>query len=186
MDKQDAGREGVQYEVSGELMRLFYAPQTQAVIGQKVDGQVQMKVHAIGPPDGCLSKISIREYDPLEFFLDRECVPVLDHGDPWIREHRDLEQLNEYLSLFGLEVSIYEEDDNYELKVQIVPTKEPQDFCEHDPDWYGLQVCDVELMGGVGIVIDADVPCATCGTRKDIRFTIPEELGEWVEDDNGS
>lgn len=190
MNKQDAGRDGVQYELSGpDRLRLYYAPQTQAVIGQKqADGRMVAKVHAIGPPDNCMARIWVADYDLVggerhenfEFGLDRECVPVLDRSGPWIRERRDLEELNVYLSLFGLKVIMNEEG---RIEVEVVDPKEPQDYCDHEPDFYSIQVVDVEFMGGEGYVIDAELPCGICGTRKSIRFTIPEDQGEWEEDD---
>lgn len=140
--KQDAGREGVQYEIAGEVIRLYYPPLTQAVIGQKqADGRMVVRAHPIGPPDGVMAHIRVVDYtiktneheeayDYFEFALDRECVPVLDSGGPWIKERRNLEELNVYLSLFGLEatVEMNEEVDIAKLDVQVVPVKEPQDL----------------------------------------------------------
>lgn len=186
---QDAGRKGVQYEVRGEHMSLTYAPRTQAMIGQKVDGRLQMQTHQIGPPDGVMSRIWVADYtietddheevyDSLEFGLDRECVPVLDNGGPWIREHRNLEELNEYLSLFGLKVDGVVEG---VLDVKIVDAKEPSDLCDHEPDWYLLQVVEVDTILGSGISIEAEVPCENCSTKRTVRFTVPEEAWDEAE-----
>jgi hypothetical protein len=195
--KQDAGREGVQYEVAGEILRLYYPPRTQVVIGQKqADGKMAAKATPIGPPDGVMARICVVDYTietnereevcgHFEFSLDRECVPVLDSGGPWIREHRNLEELNVYLSLFGLEASaeIDEEVDIAKLNVQVVPVKEPQDLCDHELDLYLLDVTEVQFMGGEGYVVDADVPCGRCGSKRNIRFTIPEEVVDGNDDE---
>jgi hypothetical protein len=182
MGKQNAGREGVQFEIRGDGLRLYYAPQTQAMIGRKVDGRMEMEVHRVGPPDGCMARIFIRGFDPVEFFLDRECVPILDRGGPWTRETRGLEDLNIYLSLFGLKMKEPKEEDE-DLEVEIVEPKEPQDFCDHETDFYLLEVMDVQFVGGVGYSIEAEVPCGLCGIKKGIKFTIPEDADNWDDED---
>lgn len=182
--KQDAGREGVQYQIGCDWLRLYYKPMTQAAIGQKqADGQMVVQMHPIGPPDGCMARIYLRSFDPIEFSLDRECVPVLDRGGPWVRETRDLEALNEYLSLFGLKMKEPHKDDD-DLVVELVDCKEPQDYCEHETNWYAMQIADVEFTGGLGLTLTAEVPCDICGKRRTIEFTIPEEVGEWPDEED--
>lgn len=100
MRQQDAGREGVKYETGNNLLKLLYPPQTQAMIGKKTEEGMEVEVHRIGPPDGVMATIWLEEED--DFFIDRECIGGFDRGGPWTREHRNLEQLNEYLALFGL------------------------------------------------------------------------------------
>ena len=201
--RQNAGREGVQYEITDgrQGLSLYYPPQTQAAIGQKGDdGQVKMTLHAIGPPDGCMARIWLDHFsidtdeheevrDVFEFRLDRECVPVLDQGGPWTRETRDLEQLNKYLSLFGLKVSMVEgEAGDFGIEVEVIKPKEPQEFCDHETDFYLLEVMSVEFVGGQGYNIEAEVPCGLCGIKKSIEFTIPEDADSWEyeeDDDEG-
>jgi hypothetical protein len=196
MGKQDAGREGVQYEVTGSKqgLRLYYPPQTQAAIGRKgEDGQMAMELHPIGPPDGCMAKIWLDHFsidtddheevrDVFEFGLDRECVPVLDQGGPWVRESRDLEQLNKYLSLFGIKVSMVEdEEEGFCIEVETMEPKEPHEFCDHETDFYLLEVMDVQFVDE-GYAIEAEVPCGRCGIKKSIKFEIPEDVDNWDED----
>jgi hypothetical protein len=100
VQREKAPREGVEYEANGNLLKLFYAPQTQVAIGQKAGDEMHVKVHHIGPSDGVMARVWLEDEDG--FDLDRECIGGFDAGGPWVREHRDLERLNKYLELFGL------------------------------------------------------------------------------------
>jgi len=100
MAREKAPRAKVEYEANGNLLRLFYAPQTQVAIGQKVGDVMRVQVHHIGPPDGVMARVWLEDEDG--FNLDRECIGGFDAGGPWVREHRGLVRLNEYLALFGL------------------------------------------------------------------------------------
>ena len=124
---QEAGRKGVTYEIGGgNLLRLYYTPLTQAVIVQKTAEGAKMQVHPIGPPGNLMARIWIEEPD--DFYLDRECIGGFDRGGPWVREHRDLEELNEYLALFGLKHTP-DASDTFHLSViePVNPTVENDD-----------------------------------------------------------
>lgn len=101
MTRQIAGRERVEYEIRNDLMVLFYEPQTTVVISKRnADGTTETQYHRVGPEDGIMSRIRL-ESDG-EFYLDRECIWGFDKGGPWVREYRDVDRLNKYLSIFGL------------------------------------------------------------------------------------
>lgn len=122
--KQKAGRNHVEYEISdsGGLLKLYYIPQTLVAIGQKMDDQMKVEVHHIGPPDGVMARIWLEGNWSEGFFLDRECIGGFDQGGPWVKENRNMGQLNEYLSLFGLR----QNKDNYlGFDISIVEPVEP-------------------------------------------------------------
>lgn len=177
--RENAGRPGVQYELDRTAMRLYYAPQTQAVIGQKTQEGMKMEVHTIGPPDGVMARIALvqdAEGAP-EFYLDRECVPVLDEGGPWIRESRNLGELNHYLCLFGLEAEVADGS----IKLRNIEPKEPQDLCDHEPDWYIARVEEHEYDSKLGrYKIFLSVPCVHCGIRAKVSVVEPDLV--WKED----
>jgi hypothetical protein len=121
-----AGRPGVEYELDdvGEALRLYYKPLTQAVIMQKLEsGGAQVMVHSIGPPDNVMARVWLDgdKDEGDDFFLDRECIGNFDSGGPWVKEHRNLEQLNEYLVLFGLKASL----GKVGLEIEVVEPVDP-------------------------------------------------------------
>jgi len=179
MPKSEAGREGVRFDLFKNRMHLYYKPHTQMVLLQKSDGELKSTVKTIGPPDGVMAKIWVSDYgdsDELMFSLDRECVPVFDSGGPWVRERRSLEELNEYLRIFGLVVSGVVED---QIDVKVVEPVEPSFYCDHEVDFYSLRVLEEEFIGGSGFCIEAEVSCKHCDEARVVTFVIPEEDGEW-------
>lgn len=103
MARQKAGREKVEYEIINDLMVLFYEPQTTVVIGKKnANGTTEIQYHKVGPEDGIMSRIWLEDDNASSFYLDRECIWGFDKGGPWVREYRNIDELNEYLSIFGL------------------------------------------------------------------------------------
>ncbi len=127
MARQKAGREKVEYEITEDLMVLFYEPQTTVVIGKKnTDGTTETQYHKVGPKDGIMSRIWLE--DDGDFYLDRECFWGFDRGGPWVREHRDIDELNEYLSIFGLR----QNPSAKAFDISLVDPVNPEDWSKND------------------------------------------------------
>lgn len=127
---EEAGRPGVAYGVSGNLLKLVYTPQTQAMIGTKTEDGMKVEVHSIGPPDGVMARVWLEEPD--DFYLVRECIGGFDMGGPWTREHRNLEELNKYLALFGLKHLPTKENMDYFNIAVVEPVDPPNPYEDED------------------------------------------------------
>jgi hypothetical protein len=165
---QKAGREGVLFEADKHTLRIFGPSTCQALIGQKKPGgEMETRVETIPNPGDRI--MTVHPHEDELWHVNRQCIPGYDEGGPWWRGTVDLSELDELLHLYGVKIT--------EGKLETAescPPIQPQDLCEHEPDWYLMALAEEDYEHKVLIL---SVPCGRCGKRAEVCVPIPDV--EW-------
>lgn len=125
-----AGRKGVNYHLRADRLYLYGPSTVRALIGRRHDdGTVEMREEVISPPDDKIATVTDGEDG---YYVDRQCIPGYDVGGPWWRGNMDLDELEEWLSIYGLKPHPRSLEDGGFIDIEVIKPKEPSDFCDHD------------------------------------------------------